>query len=195
MQVRAVAQVDRHVAGAGLGDDPDRHLVAGQLAAERGRLQQREAALAAAADVGGDAAPALRVAELLVDQVDQVVDVEQVAHLLARAAVADVGERAAEEVAEQPPGEDALVDLAHLPGPGDHAAAVGHRAQAEGVGVLLDQQLGGELGRAVEGAGAGQREVLGDARRPGPGDRLRGGQLEAGLRLLQLELRAAGATG
>ncbi len=94
MQPRAVAQVDRDVAGPvsrgrlSIGD-----LVAGQLAAELRRLEQREAALAPAADVGGDPAPALGIAELLVDEVDQVVDVEQVAHLLAGAAVADVGER------------------------------------------------------------------------------------------------------
>src|SRR6478672_3210135 len=172
MQARAVTEVDRDVAGPGLGLNPDRYLFAGQLTADLSRLQQREAALAATARVRGNAAPALRVAELLVDEVDQVVDVKQVAHLLAGAAVADVGEWAAEVVAEQPPGEDALIDLAHLPRAGDHAAAVGHRPQPEGVGVLLDQQLGGELGRAVEGAGAGEREILGDARRPGPGDGL-----------------------
>ena len=83
-------------------------------------------------------------------------------------------------------GEDPLVDLAHLPGPGDHPAAVDHGPHAEGGPVLLDQQLGGQLGRAVEGAGAGEREVLGDARRPRrPGQRLLGGELEAGRRLLQ----------
>ena len=47
------------------------------------------------------------------------------------AAEADVGERVAEVVGEHPVGEDALVDLAHLPGPGDHAAAVDHRRHAE----------------------------------------------------------------
>src|SRR5215475_10189764 len=97
----AIAEVDGDVAGAGLRLAADRHLVAGQLAADRRRLQQREADLAAAADIGDDAAPALRVAELLRDQVDEVIDVEQVAHLLAGAAVADVGEGPAEEVAEQ----------------------------------------------------------------------------------------------
>ena len=134
-------------------------------AADLGRLQQREAALAAAADVDGAPVPRLRVEQLALDQVDQVLDVEQVAHLLAAAAEADVGERVAEVVGEHPVGEDPLVDLAHLPGPGDHAAAVDHRRHAEPRPVLLDQQLGGELGRPVEGAGAVQRELLGDARR------------------------------
>ena len=102
------------------------------------------------------------------------------------AAEADVGERVAEVVGEHPVGEDPLVDLAHLPGAGDHAAAVDHRGDAEPVAVLLDQQLGGELGRAVEGAGALERELLGDARRARRrGTVLLGGELEAGLRLLQ----------
>ena len=70
---------------------------------------------------------ASRVEQLALDQVDQVLDVEQVADLLALAAEADVGERVAEVVGEHPVGEDALVDLAHLPGAGDHAAAVDHR--------------------------------------------------------------------
>ena len=130
--------------------------------------------------------------ELQVDQIDQVLDVEEVADLLARAAVADVGERPAEEVAEQPPGEDTLIDLAHLPGAGDHAAAVDHRSQPEGIGVLLDQVLGGELGGAVERAGAGHRERLGDACRPGAGDRLGLGELEAGLSLLESQLQLRG---
>src|SRR3954454_16966648 len=102
----AVAEVDRHVPGPGLCLDADLHLVAGQLAADLGGLQQREAALATAADVGDGTAPTLRLAQLLVDQVDQVVDVEEIAHLLAGAAVADVGERPPELVAEQPTGED-----------------------------------------------------------------------------------------
>ena len=45
---------------------------------------QREADLAPAADVADEAVPAPGVGELLVDQLDQVVDVQQVAHLLAR---------------------------------------------------------------------------------------------------------------
>ena len=55
-----------------------------------------------AADVHDDAGPVLRVGELLVDQLDQIVDVQQVADLLAGAAEADVAERPAEVVGEQP---------------------------------------------------------------------------------------------
>ncbi len=90
-----------------------------------------------------------------------------------------------EMVGEHPVGEDALIDLAHLPGTGDHAAAVDHGSQPEGVAVLLDQQLGGELGGAVQRAGAGEREVLGDPGRRGAGHGCVGGELETGLGLHQ----------
>ena len=53
--------------------------------------------------------------ELLVDELDQVGDVQQVAHLVPAAAVADVGERPAEVVVQEPEREHALVDAAHLP--------------------------------------------------------------------------------
>src|SRR6185295_20319806 len=51
VKLRAVRQVYRHVPLARLLNRGYRHLVAGQLLADRGRLAQREAALAAAADV------------------------------------------------------------------------------------------------------------------------------------------------
>ena len=170
------------------GDRGDRDLVAGQLAADRGRLQQGEAALAAAAGVHGHAVPLRRVEELALDQVDEVIDVEEVADLLAMSPEPDVGERVAEVVGEHPVGEYPLVDLSHLPGPGDHAEAVDHGGDAEGRPVLLDQELGGELRRPVERPRALQREVLGD---PGRGDAahgLPGGQLEAGRGLLETQV-------
>ena len=55
----------------------------GDLGAQRGRLQQRQAAVASAADVDRDAVPALGTVELLVEQLEQVLDVEQIADLLA----------------------------------------------------------------------------------------------------------------
>src|ERR1700709_549604 len=69
--LRAVGKVYGHVAGPGLDDRRHRHLVAGQLAADRGRLPQREAALATAADVDGAPAPGLPVEQLALDQADQ----------------------------------------------------------------------------------------------------------------------------
>src|SRR3954468_16075580 len=126
----------------------DGHLVAADLGAQRGQLAEREAHVDAAADVVDLPVPALGVVELALDEVDEVVDMKEVADLLARAAEADVAQRPAQPVPEQPEGEDALVDLAHLPGAGDHSTAVDHRLDAVAA-VLGDELLGGELGRAV----------------------------------------------
>ena len=88
-------------------------------------------------------------------------------------------------VGEHPVREDALIYLAHLPRPGDHAAPVDHRAEPVGVAVLLDQELRRELGRPIEGAGAVERKILGDAGRRDSGERLFGAELEARLGLLE----------
>src|SRR5436305_2691403 len=184
----AVGQVYRDVPLAGLLHRRDRHLVAGEALADLGGLTQREAALAATADVHRAPVPRLGLEQLALDQVNQVLDVKEVAHLLALPTDADVAERVAEAVGEHPVGEDPLVDLAHLPGAGDDAAAVDHRRDAEALAVLLDQQLGRELGRAVERPRALEREFLGDALRAHSADRLLGSELEAGLGLLQVQL-------
>jgi hypothetical protein len=138
--------------------------VAGQLAAQRSGLEERETRLAPAADVERSAGPGGGVSQLHLDQVDQVVDVDHVANLLALAAVADVRQRPLQVVAQHPMREDALVDLAHLPGPRDHAAAIDHRAHPEGLRVLGDQVLGRQLGGAVKRPPARERERLGHPR-------------------------------
>src|SRR5215218_8903681 len=179
-QARAVREVDPHVARALLGRGLDRHPVAGQLPAELGRLDQRQARGAATADVDRRARPVVGTEELVLDEVDQVVHVEEVAHLLAGTAVSDVAELAPEVVAEQPVGEDPLVDPAHLPGAGDHAAAVDHRRQAECRRELGDEQLRRQLGGSVERARALEREDFAYPRLRGPRQRSIGGQLVAG---------------
>src|SRR5205085_8115904 len=93
----------------------------------------------------------------------------EVAHLLAPPTPADVGELAPEVVPAHPEGEDALVDLAHLPRAGDDAAAVDDEAQAIHRAIFLDEQFGAELRRAIERPRALQREVLGDAALRYPG--------------------------
>jgi hypothetical protein len=153
--------------------------------AELGQLEQRDRPFEPAAGVHDRARPPFAVRELQVDQVDGVVDVQDVANLLAAAAEADVLERPPEVVREQPVGEDALVDLAHLPRAGDHAEAVHDRREAERRRVLLDQMLGRELRRPVERARAVERERLGDTLRRQPGNRLMLGEPEARLRLLE----------
>src|SRR3954451_19565722 len=185
---RAVGQVYRDISLARLLHRRDRHLVAGELPADRGRLAQRKAALVAAADVHRAPVPGAGIEQLPLDQVEQVLDVEEIAHLLATPPEPDVAERVAEVVGEHPVGEDPLVDLAHLPGSGDDAAAVDHGGDTEALAVLLDQHLGGQLGGTVERPRPLEREVLGDPLRPHSPHRLRGGDLEAGLGLLQVQL-------
>src|SRR4051794_20828584 len=86
VQPRAVGQVDAQIPRPlGLAVD-DLDPAAGQLAAQLGGLPQREADVAPTADVDRAAVPGGALAELFVDEHDHVLDVQQVAHLLARAA-------------------------------------------------------------------------------------------------------------
>src|SRR5829696_4649486 len=183
VQPAAVGEVDGDVTRPLHRLAADVQLTTDELATERGRLQQRETAARATADVDRGPRPALRVPQLLVYQLDEILDVEQVPNLLA--AVPDVRQGPTEVVGEQPVREHPLVYLPHLPGAGDDAAAIDHRSQAEGGCILADQELGRELGRAVERAGALQRELLGDAFLRGAGQRLVGSELEPRLALAQ----------
>ncbi len=142
-QLGAVRDVDGDVPGADLIGRRHLDLGARDLGAERRRLLEGQAAAPATADVGGHAIPMLGIAELTIDQLDQIVDVEEITDLLARAAKPDVVKRTTEVVGEHPVGEHALVDLAHLPRTGDHAATVDDRSQAVRGPVFLDQQFGG----------------------------------------------------
>ena len=72
------------------GSAPIGDLVAGDLAAESRCFQQGQAAGPPAADVDGTPSQRVGLEQLLLDQVDEVLDVEQVAHLLAAPPVADV---------------------------------------------------------------------------------------------------------
>ena len=87
------------------------------------------------------------------------------------------------QMGEHPVREDALVHLAHLPGPRDDAAAVDHRSQAERLAILGHQQLCRKLRCAIERAGALQREALGDPCLGDARQRLGLRQLEAGRAL------------
>src|SRR5439155_5200342 len=102
----------------------------------------------------------IEIGDLKSDQIEQIRHMQYVAHLAALAAEADVTQRPPVEMASRPQHEEALIYLAHLPRAGDHATAVDDRAQAEGGIVFLDQQLGSELGRAVERARRAGREIL-----------------------------------
>ena len=80
-------------------------------------------------------------------------------------------------------------------GPAMHAAAVDHRRDALAGPVLLDQELGGELGRAVQGPVPDHRELLGDTRRRDAGNLLVVGELEAGLASSTRARASCGSTG
>ena len=60
------------------------------------------------------------------DELAQVVHMQDVADLFARAAVTDVAQRAAKIVRQHPERGDALIHLAELPRPGDDAATINH---------------------------------------------------------------------
>ena len=88
---------------------------------------------------------------------------QEVAHLFPLSAEPDVAERLSEEVPAEPEGEHPLVRPAELPRAGDDAAPVDERGQAVLGRVLLQQELGRELGGAVERAAAVQGEGGGNA--------------------------------
>ena len=90
----------------------------------------------------------------------KVADVKNVADLLSGSAVADVGQRPAENMMKNPQSDDSLINLAHLPWASDNAAAVDDRLKTKRSSILLDQAFAGELGKTVERSRAGHREVF-----------------------------------
>ena len=110
---------------------------------------------------------------------------EEVSHLLSASAEADVRERPPKHVGEHPVRHDALVDLAHLPRACDDTAAIDDGPKAERRTVLLDEELGCELRRAVERPVAVEREILRDAQPAGSRHGAIVVELETGLRLAQ----------
>ena len=77
-------------------------LLPGLLGADLGQLAERDGDLVAAADVVDPPVPALRRPNCGSEQVEEVVDVQHVADLLARAAEADIAQRLVEVVARHP---------------------------------------------------------------------------------------------
>src|ERR1700761_3529344 len=88
---------------------------------------------------------------------------------MAAAAETAIAKRTAIEVASRPQDKKALIDLAHLPGTGQHTTPVDDRSEAIGRVVFFDQQFRGELAGTVKRASACRREILGDALLRPPG--------------------------
>ena len=179
--VGVVGEVEGDVGVAVLGFAGDGDGVAGEFAAEGGHFAEGGADVASASDVEGLAGEGVEVVDLVQDELEEVVDVEHVAYLFAGAAVADVFEGTAEEVAGGPEHDDALVDFTHLPGSGEDAAAVGEAAQIVHGDVFGKEVFGAEFGCAVEGACTIERKGFGEALGGDAGDVLLFVEFEAGL--------------
>jgi hypothetical protein len=114
--------------------------------------------------------------------------VQQVADLLAGPAETLVLERLSKDVGRRPEGEHPLLHLAELAGTGDHAAAIDHRPQSIGIGVLLNDQFRGQLARSVERARQVGGKLLRDAADAGAGPGLLVFHLKARRLLPQAKL-------
>jgi len=178
-----VGDVNAHIGRPVLRGRTEFHLVAGNFTAERCQLAQGNSKGGTAANVK-HASPVLAGMKHLVDdQIAQIVDVEHVTHLLALPAETDVGELPAKIMGGNPERDDALIGFTHLPGTGDEAAAIDGAAEAVGVGVFDDHELGSEFGHAVKRARAVEGEIFVDAAAGTPGNQLLVGQRKA-VRLL-----------
>src|SRR5260221_14517067 len=105
---RAIGHEIRHIGGRGFWHRPDFYLRPRQGLALARQLEERDANIAAAADIIGLAGVAHPAAHLQIDETAKVMDMQQVAHLGSGAAVADIGEPATEDVARQPESDEAL---------------------------------------------------------------------------------------
>src|SRR5512138_2772193 len=161
---RAVRNVERHVDPGGLRVGSDRHL-AQELTAELRELAQRDRVLRSPTHVEHLSRMSLDFRKLTRNELEEVGRMEEVANLLCLTAEARVAQRSPEKVIHHPEREHSLVHLAELPGSGDDSAAVDDRFQPVGSNVLPGDHLGGELTRAVEGAGTVHRKPFRDSRR------------------------------
>src|SRR6266566_9657782 len=97
----AVGEVDRHVAGPRfVGAALDRDTSTGEGAADLRQLDEGQAAASAAPDIERATGPRVRLRELIFEQVDEVLDVQKVAHLLALATEAEIAQWTLEVMGE-----------------------------------------------------------------------------------------------
>src|SRR5215470_5572876 len=89
---------------------------------------QRDAGLHTPTDVVDRPAVTVEMVQLMHEQIIEIIDVEHVADLQARAAEPHIGQRPAVEVSRHPQHHEALIDLTHLPWAGEHTAAIDHGA-------------------------------------------------------------------
>ena len=97
------------------------------------------------------------------NQIVEIGDVQQVTDLSAFPSMADIGERSAIDMPRQPERDHALIDLAHLPGAGEDAAAQDSGTKAVSGAILVDELLGGEFRRSVDRTRPRRAEAFGNA--------------------------------
>ena len=110
---------------------------------EIGKFAEGDGGFEPAGDVTEPSVPRGEFADLHDEKIAQVVNMEEVADLLALPAVADVAERTLEIVGHDPERDDALVHFAKLPGSGDDAATVDGGFETVGGTVFLDEEFSG----------------------------------------------------
>ena len=184
---RAVSQIDADVSGSVFRLTVDRKRSPRDVATDGRQLAKRRAHVSSTADVERPSVHHVEILQLVEHQRQEVVDVQHVAHLLALATETDVAERSAEQMPRDPQGNDALIDLAHLPRSRDHAASVRDGAEPVHLAILDHEQLGAQLRGSVQRARALQREVLGDTAGRCSGHRLIVVELETQRRIMEAQ--------
>ena len=126
-----------HVGGAVLRLRGNGNPVPGEPLAKIGGLEQGQVGECGPADREDFSTEVYDLAGLKQYEFNEIIDMEQVAHLLALAAEADIGEGALQQMRDKPIGKYALILFPKLPRPGDHATAVDDGRQAVLVTVFL----------------------------------------------------------
>src|ERR1700737_576641 len=157
--MRIIGDVVRNVGSARRWIAAYRNAATGALAAQFREFSERHTALGTTANVICGAIVASEVRDLLPDKATQVIDVQDVADLQSFSTKANVAERTTEQVPGSPQRNEPLIDFAHLPGTGNHTAAIDDGSQPVHGPVLSDEQLRRELRRSIHRSMSGQREI------------------------------------
>ena len=105
----------------------------------------------------------VHIVQLRVQQLEEILDMQNIPHLLPGPTESDIGQGASEMVSRNPQHGHPLVDLAHLPGTGKNAAAIHDGPEVIGRDIFVDEQFRAELGCPVQRSGPDQGKVLRDA--------------------------------
>ena len=180
-----VGDVPAQVRGTVLAGAHHFHRAAGNFAAQDGSFAEGQAVLDAASHVPVPPGISIEVGDLVQHEVAKIVDVEEVANLLAGAAEADVLQPAIETVGGNPERHDSLVCFRHLPRARKQAATIDDEPDPVSVAIFGHHEFGRQFRHAVQGARPVEWKLLADAVFGGAGNGLRGPQTVARLGLLE----------